>query len=64
MDFGLGDTHAIYDLRNGRILGGKQDDVIINKKSGVETKIRGTGKEYLLDMWIRKPDTTTFCRQP
>ena len=61
--FGLGSTHALYDLRNGNILGRNQDDVIINKNSGVETKIRDTGKEYLLDMWIKKPDTT-FRRQP
>ena len=62
--FGLGSTHALYDLRNGNILGRNQDDVIINKNSGVGTKIRDTGKEYLLDMWIKKPEPMIFRRQP
>ena len=51
--FGLGDTHAIIDLRTGEIRGKEASNTIVHKDTGLETEIRDTGKEYLLDMWIK-----------
>ena len=51
--FGLGDTHAIIDLRTGEIRGKGASNTIVHKDTGLETEIRDNGKEYLLDMWIK-----------
>ena len=54
--FGLGDTHAIIDLRTGEIRGEGVSNTIVHKDTGLETEIRDNGKEYLLDMWIKSGD--------
>ena len=53
--FGLDSDHAIVNVKTGKVLtqGGK--DVIVNKISGSKTNIIDTGKEYLMNTWIKKP---------
>ena len=66
--FGLGNTHAIIDLRTGYICAKESSNVIVHKDTGLETQIRDTGREYLLDMWIKggpnNNDKQTFQGQP
>jgi len=67
--FGLGETHAIIDMRTGEIMGKGLDDLVLNKGTGLETAIRDTGREYMLDLWVKNPESnkgsaSTFRRQP
>ena len=56
--FGLDDEHAIINRRTGKVIHTGSDDVIIDKSTGMKTKIRDTGKEYQISTWVRKPDNS------
>ena len=65
--FGLGEEHAIINTTIGKIYARRGDDVIISKQDGEQIDIGDDGKEYSLDMWIKKPATrnlSTFRRHP
>lgn len=53
--FGLANDHAIVNMKTGKVLtqGGK--DIIVNKAAGSKTNIIDTGKEYLMNIWLKKP---------
>jgi len=60
--FGLSENMKIVDCNTGKTLCKGGEDVIVNKATGTKTKIQDTGKDYILNMWIKKPEA--FTRQP
>ena len=53
--FGLNSNHVIVDKNTGKTIATGGKDLIVNKVSGSRTDIIDTGKDYVMNIWIRKP---------
>ena len=66
--FGLDENLKIVDCNSGKTLCRGGDNVIVDKITGKLTKIKDTGKDYVLNMWVKKPKeigkAATFQRRP
>ena len=54
--WGLDKDHAIVDKKTGKIIYEGGEDVVINKRSKAVAKIVDTGKGYVINMWLKKPE--------
>ena len=55
--FGIDRDHAVIDKRTGQIVyeGGK--DAIVSNHSYPKTEIMDNGRDYTIDIWMRKPES-------
>ena len=53
--FGMDEDHAIVNLKTGSVLSKGGKNIIVNKLSGSKTEIEDDGKEYLMNIWLKKP---------
>ena len=54
--WGLDKDHVIVDKRTGKMIYEGGEDVVINKRSKAVTKIIDNGKDYVINMWLKKPE--------
>jgi hypothetical protein len=54
--FGVDDEHAVINKRTGEIISNDGKDVVVNKESLAKTDIVDTGKDYISNFWMKKPD--------
>ena len=47
--------HAILDKRTGKIIYEGGEDIVLNKRSKAVTKIIDNGKDYVINIWLKKP---------
>jgi hypothetical protein len=54
--FGLDSKHAIVDVETGKMVCRGGQDMIVNKANGDKTEIIDSGKDYVINMWLRRPE--------
>ena len=54
--WGLDKDHVIMDRRTGKVLYEGGEDVVISKRSKAVTRIIDNGKDYVINMWLKKPE--------
>ena len=59
--FGLKENLAVVDIATNKVLCQGGENVIISRETGKLTKIKDDGRDYLMDVYVRKP---TFHRHP
>ena len=53
--WGLGKDYAIVEKKTGKTIYEDGDDAVINKRSKAVTKIIDNGKDYVINIWLKKP---------
>ena len=62
---GLDSNHQIVDKRSGKVVATGGTVFILNNRTHLTTGIRDNGKEFILDVWIKRPrGEETFHRHP
>jgi hypothetical protein len=54
--FGVDEEHAVINKKTSKIVYNGGKDVVVNKVSNAKTEIVDTGKDYILNFLIKKPD--------
>ena len=55
VSFGLDEDHAIINIRTGKTLAKGGKNIIVNKGSGSRTDIIDNGRDYIMNIWMKKP---------
>ena len=59
--FGLTENLGIVDMNNGKLLCQGGGNMIMSRNTGKLTRIRDNGRDYLMDVYVKKP---AFHRLP
>ena len=55
--FGLKEELAVVNWKTGKTLCKGGDNIIVDESTGVTTKIDDNGKEYIMKIWVKIPET-------
>ena len=56
--WGVDEEHSVSNKKTGKVIYNGGGDAVINKVSHAVTKIIDTGKDYIMNMWLKKPEGT------
>ena len=56
--WGVDEEHAVINKKTGKLNYNGGGDAVIKKVSHAVTKIIDTGKDYIMNMWLKKPEGT------
>ena len=61
--FGIDSDHAIVNKKTGKIVYHGGQDAVVSNHNYSKTDIIDTGKDYIMNMWIKKPDKTNWTNE-